>query len=38
MAHRAKAGHGDKRKFRNTAKKTKMINVAPKFSRGGIRL
>lgn len=28
----------DNRKFRNTAKKTKRINLAPKTSRGGIQL
>lgn len=28
----------DKRKFRNTAKKTKRINIAPKISRGGFQL
>ena len=27
-----------KRKFSRTAKKTKKINVSPKFTRGGIRL
>lgn len=28
----------DNRKFRNTAKRTKRINIAPKISRGGIQL
>lgn len=28
----------DSRKFTNTAKKTKRINIAPKISRGGIML
>nr|DAL79127.1 MAG TPA: hypothetical protein [Microviridae sp.] len=38
MAHRSGAGHGDQRKFTQTAKRTKNINVRPKVSRGGIRL
>lgn len=38
MSHRSKAGKGDHRKFTVTAKKTKKINIAPKISRGGIRL
>lgn len=28
----------DNRKFRNTAKRTKRINIAPRISRGGIQL
>lgn len=28
----------DKKVFKNTAAKTKLINVAPKMQRGGIRL
>ena len=39
MAHRKPAPPGpDKRIFRNTASKTKKINVAPRIMRGGIRL
>lgn len=38
MAHRSGAGSGDQRKFTQTAKRTKNINVRPKVSRGGIRL
>lgn len=39
MAHRFKVNQRkDNRKFRNTAKKTKRINVAPKTQRGGIQL
>lgn len=39
MRHRRKVGgKTDKRIFRNTAMKTKKINVAPKVSRGGIQL
>lgn len=35
----AKLRHGvDKRIFRNTAKKTRAINLSPRVSRGGIRL
>lgn len=29
---------GDKKRFTRTATKTKKINIAPKISRGGIRL
>lgn len=37
--HRKAASAGkDKKIFRNTAAKTKKINVAPKIMRGGIRL
>lgn len=39
MAYRHKLNQKkDSRKFRNTAKKTKKINIAPKVSRGGIQL
>lgn len=39
MAHRSTVKpKTDKKVFTNTAKKTKKINVAPKPSRGGIRL
>lgn len=38
MAHRMKVKvKTDKKIFTNTAKKTKMVNVKPKASRGGIR-
>lgn len=38
MAHRQHTGSNDKKIFRNTAAKTKAINLAPKIMRGGIRL
>lgn len=39
MAHREHLNKGkDKRTFRETAAKTKAINIAPKVSRGGTRL
>lgn len=39
MAYRSKTNkRKDSRKFTNTAKKTKRINIAPKVSRGGIML
>lgn len=39
MAHRSRTKRSvDKRIFRNTADTTKKINIAPKVSRGGIRL
>ena len=39
MKHRRKvSGKKDNKIFRNTAMKTKKINVAPKVSRGGIQL
>lgn len=38
MAHRSGAGRGDKKRFTQTAKRVKDINVRPKASRGGIRL
>lgn len=39
MAKRARVSSGkDKRIFRNTAKKTKDMNINPKSMRGGIRL
>lgn len=39
MKHRENAPKGkDQKIFRNTASKTKKINVAPKIMRGGIRL
>lgn len=39
MRHRKKvSGRKDARIFRNTAMKTKKINIAPKVSRGGIQL
>lgn len=39
MAHRIKVKKKkDTRIFKNTADKTKKINIAPKVSRGGIRL
>lgn len=39
MAYRHKLNQSkDNRKFRNTAKKTKRINIAPRISRGGIQL
>lgn len=39
MAYRTKTKKStDNRAFRNTAKKTKRINIAPRISRGGIML
>lgn len=38
MAHRSGAGRGDQKRFTQTAKRVKNINVRPKVSRGGIRL
>lgn len=39
MRHRKKVvGRKDARIFRNTAMRTKKINIAPKVSRGGIQL
>lgn len=38
MAHRSGAGQGDQKRFTQTAKRVKNINVRPKVSRGGIRL
>lgn len=38
MAHRSGAGRGDKKRFTQTAKRVKDINVRPKVSRGGVRL
>lgn len=38
MAHRQHTSGNDKKIFRNTAAKTKAINLAPKIMRGGIRL
>nr|DAV32337.1 MAG TPA: hypothetical protein [Microviridae sp.] len=38
MAHRSGAGRGDQKRFTQTAKQVKNINVRPKVSRGGIRL
>lgn len=38
MAHRQHARKNDHKIFRNTASKTKAINLAPKIMRGGIRL
>lgn len=38
MAHRSEAGRGDQKKFTQTAKRVKNINVRPKVSRGGVRL
>lgn len=38
MRRAVKNKRGDKRYFRLTAQKTKMINVPVKVSRGGIRL
>lgn len=39
MAYRHKLNQSkDNTKFRNTAKKTKKINIAPRISRGGIQL
>lgn len=35
---RKKMGSGDAKVFRNTAVKSKKINVSPKIYRGGIRL
>lgn len=36
--HRQPAGKSDGKIFRNTASKTKAINLYPKIMRGGIRL
>ena len=38
MAHRTGAGRGDQKRFTQTAKRVKNINVRPKVSRGGVRL
>lgn len=38
MAKRRAMGRKDKKVFTQTAKKVKKINLAPKISRGGIRL
>ena len=38
MSKRKAMGRGDKRVYTQTAKKVKKINLAPKVSRGGIRL